>query len=257
MCGRFTLTVPTAADLVAGLGLGELGDAAALEAAHRPRYNVAPRQRAWIVRMRSGMAELVQAEWGLVPRWSKTLDHAGRPINARAETIEDKPSFRVPIARQRCLVVSDGFYEWQSSPEGKRPLWFRPSGGGLLRMGGVFDTWIEVESASRRLSFAVVTTEAGPDVADVHDRMPVVIGERDVETWLTTPPLEAPAPVTDEVRALMRPLPSGALVRSFVSRRVGSVRNDDASVLVDDDAAEGTAPRGTTSTPAARRRRRA
>jgi putative SOS response-associated peptidase YedK len=235
VCGRFTLTIPTYDDLANALGVEVMPGAAEL---YRPRYNVAPTDPSWIVRFDAqGHRELALLSWGLVPRWSKTLTQAGRPINARAETLETKPVFKDSFARRRCVVVSDGFFEWDKSPkrleaEGQpQPLWFRPESGGLLLMAGVWDSW-RTDGGERRVqTFSIVTTAAGPDVEGVHDRMPLVLAGADVDRWLTVPPKDAPAVVTDEVRALIRPAAKGTLVATPVSRRVGNVKNDDPSVL--------------------------
>jgi putative SOS response-associated peptidase YedK len=241
MCGRFTLTVVSVDELVAGLGLPALDAAlrAALEAAHRPRYNVAPRQSAWIVRARDGVRELSQAGWGLVPRWSRAIDHAGRPINARAETIAEKPSFRAPFARKRAIVVADGFYEWAGQGASKRPVRFRASAGGLLRIGAVYDDWIDPADGRALRTFAIVTTGASLDVADVHDRMPLLLQADDaLASWLDVPPLDVPAPVPTHVVELLRPAPAGTLTRAFANKRVGSVKHDDPGLLdVEDEPA--------------------
>ncbi len=231
MCGRFTLTIPTYEDLASALGVEAVPGGADL---YRPRYNVAPTDPAWVIRVGPERnRELALLEWGLVPRWSKSLMQAGRPINARAESIASKPVFRDAVARRRCLVVSDGFYEWDKSGPVKQPLWFRPAGGGVLLMGGVWDSW-RGDDGVRRQTFAIVTTAPNRDVERVHDRMPLVLSGADAEAWLVTVPKDAPASLTDDVRALIRPAPDGALVPTPVSTRVGNVKNDDPSVLVVD-----------------------
>ena len=139
MCGRFTLTIPSYEDLAAALGVDPAPGAADL---FRPRYNIAPTDSTWVVRLGAErQRELALLEWGLVPRWSKTLMQAGRPINARAETLEKKPVFRESLERRRCVVASDGFFEWDKSGPVKQPLWFRPANGGLLLLGGLWDSW--------------------------------------------------------------------------------------------------------------------
>jgi putative SOS response-associated peptidase YedK len=200
VCGRFTLTIPTYEDLASSLGVEAVPGGAEL---YRPRYNIAPTDPAWVVRIGPERTrELALLEWGLVPRWSKTLMQAGRPINARAESIASRPVFKDSLARRRCLVVSDGFYEWDKSGPVKQPLWFRPAGGGILFLGGIWDSW-RGEDGVRRQTFAIVTTAPSHDVERVHDRM-------------------------------LRPAPDGSLVPTPVSTRVGNVKNDDPSVLVPD-----------------------
>lgn len=258
MCGRFTLTIPTYEDLASALGIEPALGASEL---FRPRYNIAPTDSTWVVRLdRERHRELALLEWGLVPRWSKALMQAGRPINARAETLETKPVFRESLARRRCVVVSDGFFEWDKSGPVKQPLWFRPSSGGLLLMGGIWDSW-KTPEGTRRQTFAIVTTAPNRDVAGVHDRMPLVLTGSDVDAWLDVPPREAPAVVTDALRHLIRPPPDGYLTPALVSKRVGSVKNDDASVLLPDAPAVNDAAPGQTlslfdTAPAAKSRRK-
>lgn len=227
MCGRFTLTIPSYEELADALGVVAADPAAA--AAYRPRYNVAPSDPAWIVRMRDGVRELSQSEWGLIPRWSKSAKQAGRPINARAETLQSRPLFRESFERRRCAVASDGFLEWEKTPAGPVPYWFRPSAGGLLLLGGLWDRWFDAAREREVSTFAIVTTEASDDVAATHDRMPLVLTPDTLETWLT---VTAPGA---EVLRLLRPAPRGALGKTRVSRRVGSVKNDDPECLLPGD----------------------
>ena len=231
MCGRFTLTIPSYEDLAAALGVDPAPGAADL---FRPRYNIAPTDSTWVVRLGAErQRELALLEWGLVPRWSKTLMQAGRPINARAETLEKKPVFRESLERRRCVVASDGFFEWDKSGPVKQPLWFRPANGGLLLLGGLWDSW-RTEEGTRRQTFTIVTTAPNREVAPVHDRMPLVLAERDVDTWLDVPPRGAPTAIPDSIRTLIRSAPDGSLVPTLVSKRVGSVKNDDPSILLPD-----------------------
>jgi len=254
MCGRFTLTVPSYEDLAATLGvqagvwaapLG--GPLAEVGASYRPRYNIAPTDPAWVVRMSLGIRELVSANWGLIPRWSKTPMQAGRPINARAESLTSKPMFREAFERRRCLVVADGFFEWEKIGKQRNPLWFQPSSGGLLLMGGLWDEWGDRETGRVVRSFSIVTTSANEDVSFLHDRMPIMLGdEASIATWLSVPANEDDGgAITDNVRALLRPAPAGSLQAKRVSRRVNSVKNDDPSVLEPpevDEKESGTLP---------------
>ena len=231
MCGRFTLTIPTYEDLASALGVEAVPGGAEL---YRPRYNIAPTDPAWVVRIGTERnRELALLEWGIVPRWSKTLMQAGRPINARAESVASKPVFRDSLARRRCLVVSDGFYEWDKAGPVKQPLWFRPASGGILFMGGIWDSW-RGDDGVRRQTFTIVTTAPSRDVERVHDRMPLIVSANDADAWLAYVPKDTPATLGDDVRALIRPAPDGTLVPTAVSTRVGNVKNDDPSVLVPD-----------------------
>ena len=234
MCGRFTLTVPTYELLASSLGIVPSPEQAAL---YRPRYNVAPGNATWILRMRDGVRELSQAEWGLVPRWTKELSGARRPINARGETLRDKPSFRSSYDKRRCVVVSDGFFEWRPGPRGKEPVWFHPKDGGLLLYAGLYDEWRDPEGAELHPTFAVITTTPNELVRPVHDRMPAVLRGDAISRWLEAPldPSTGHAPA--ELDALLTPTSEGVLIALPVSRRVNDVHNDDPSLLRADEPA--------------------
>lgn len=225
MCGRFTLTVPTYEILAQALGIEASAEQAAL---YRPRYNVAPSDAHWVLRMKSGVRELMQASWGLIPHWSKRADQAGRPINARAESIEQKPAFRDAFHTRRSVVVADGFFEWKKEGKERRPIWFTPRGGGLLLLAGLDAKWTDPATGLVRRTFAIVTTTANDVVAPVHDRMPVVLRPDTIDLWMDVSARFGGAPdVTDEVRALLRPAPPDEIVATPVSPRVNSVKNDD------------------------------
>lgn len=195
MCGRFTMTEPDF-DLVCAI-LGVYAEPA-VAAQYRPRFNVAPTDAHVIVRAEKGARRVAVASWGVGER---------RQINARSDTTARRRG-------GRCVVPADGFYEWQGPG---RPIWFRPAAGGLMLMAGV----LEESAAGAR--FAVVTTAANADVAEVHDRMPLILPPAAVDGWLDG------APVGD-----VAGVPEGFLSRTPVSRRVGDVRNDDPSVLAPD-----------------------
>ncbi len=243
VCGRFTLTVPSYEDLAAGLGISFDSQLAAL---YRPRYNIAPTDPCWVLRMTSGVRELSQADWGLIPRFSKTRDQNKLPINARSETLAQKGTFKDSFERRRCVVVADGFFEWEPPPEGsnaqRQPIWFRPRGGGLLSMGGLWDKWVDPATGLERRTFTIVTTRANSDVEPLHDRMPLLLAASDVDTWLSVPARDQPATVSDDVRALIRPAAPGTLDRVRVSARVNSVKNDDP-LCIAPPSAEDLAPR--------------
>lgn len=229
MCGRFTLTVPTYEELAEAFGVPPIAGFAEV---YRPRYNVAPTDTAWVLRMYRGVRELVSSEWGLVPRWSKTKKQAGRPINARSETLETKPLFRDSFERRRCVVAADGFFEWDKTDGGRVPYWFRPAGGGLLLMAGIWDHWVDEASSKKVCTFTILTTSASDDVAPLHDRMPVILARRDLQTWIDAHPDDSLG-VTSEVRALLRPSDPGTLTKVRVSSRVSSVKNDDPECLLE------------------------
>lgn len=225
MCGRFTLTIPSYEELAQALGVAVEPNQAA---AYRPRFNVAPTDAHWILRMRAGVRALMGADWGFIPPWAKHKTDGGRPINARAETLASSPLFRDSVTQRRCVVVADGFYEWQRVGKEKRPIWFHPSEGGLLLMAGVASAWTDPATQLRKSTFSIVTTRANETVAPIHDRMPAVLATPlDVDAWLDT---EARASTSD-VLTLLRPAPESYFRLREVSTRVNSVKNDDSACL--------------------------
>jgi putative SOS response-associated peptidase YedK len=216
MCGRYLLTSP----LESVQALFEVGERPNLGA----RYNIAPTQEVPIVRRtRDGAGrELALVRWGLIPHWAKDEKAGNRMINARAEGIRNKPAFRDAFLRRRCLVPADGFYEWKKIGRTRQPWLIRRRGGGLLAFAGLWEVWRDPHGQSRH-SCTIVTGPANELVADLHDRMPVILAPDDIGRWLEADP--------DEAGALLRPCPAAWLECFPVSRRVGSPANDDADLI--------------------------
>lgn len=214
MCGRYTLSSPT--DLLADL----LELDAVPELA--PRYNIAPTQEAAVVRFdaESGVRSLDLLRWGLIPFWSKDPGIGSRMINARAETVAEKPSFRTSFKRKRCLVVADGFYEWQATGGPKQPFYFRFEGGGPFALAGLWDRWEKGEGEPIE-SFTILTTEPNEVVAPVHQRMPVILDHAGMATWLDPGIEEA-----DRLTPLLGPFPAKGMEGYPVSTYVNSPGND-------------------------------
>ncbi len=218
MCGRYSITSPVEA--LRGLfkfegPLPNLG----------PSYNVAPTQAVPIVRLDSGIRRLVFARWGLIPSWAKEV--FPKPlINARAETVAVKPSFRAAFQRRRCLVPADGYFEWQKKSTGpKQPFNIGLSEGGPFGMAGIWETWLSSDGSEIE-SVAIITCEANAKLAFIHNRMPVIIQPTDYESWLDSQRFGA-----EQVQALLRPA-QGNLLRAYpISRRVNTVSNNDPSLL--------------------------
>jgi putative SOS response-associated peptidase YedK len=178
---------------------------------YRPRYNVGPGQDHWVVRARGDRPILARAHWGLPGRSGQLL------VNARAETVSERPTFRAGFEDGRCLVVADGFFEWDRSGSRPQPWWFRdPAGRGLL--------FAAVQSEGR---FVVITTPANPDVEVFHSRMPALIDSSTSRgawaTWLFGS--------TAEARPLLASAPPGSLRASAVSRRINSIEHDDPACV--------------------------
>jgi putative SOS response-associated peptidase YedK len=223
MCGRYSLTTP-----VEGVrqvfGFLERPNLAA-------RYNIAPTQEVPAVRLEPatpGGADgrhLVMLRWGLIPVWAKDKAIGSRMINARAETVAEKPSFRTAFAKRRCLIVADGFYEWRTEAGAKQPYRAAMVDGRPFAFAGLWEHWTDTSDGSRVESCTIVTTEANELLKPIHPRMPVIVVPADFDAWLDV----ALAP--DAARALLRPYPAELMTVYPVSPRVNSVANDDAALI--------------------------
>jgi putative SOS response-associated peptidase YedK len=231
MCGRFTCTMSDATQLALDLGIE-----ADSFVDYRPRDNIAPTDPHWIVRTKYEDRELLPATWGLVNTWAKDAKRAAAQINARAETLQSKPAFREAFDRRRCVVPADGFFEWTGPKTARRPLWFHRPDRSLLLFAGLYEYWASAPGQWQR-TFTIVTTAANQLMLPIHDRMPVILDERDVDAWL------APRQSLDALRSLLAPAAEDLLVSTAVSPRANSVKNDDAAILdVAAGASFGTAP---------------
>ena len=214
MCGRFTLTDPDA-DIAVQFGLPEIPDTP-------PRYNIAPTQPVAAVRLKAGdeTRELVMLHWGLIPFWAKDPKIGARMINARSETAAQKPSFRAAFRRRRCLVIADGFYEWQKQNGGKQPFFIHLQDGRPFAFAGLWEHW-EGSDASEIESCTLLTTEPNDLLRPVHNRMPVILNPTDYELWLD-PEVQQP----DRIQPLLRPFPAHEMDAYPVSRFVNRPAND-------------------------------
>lgn len=222
MCGRFVLATPP--DRLAEQFDARLGPD--LEEPAAPSWNVAPTMAVLAVAIaRDGERELGRYRWGLVPSFAKDPNVGNRMINARAESLDKNPNYRTAFARRRLLVLADGFYEWRPGPgKSRQPYYYVRSDGAPMAFAGLYELWREPagdRSAPWLRSCTIVTTDAGPDVAPVHDRMPVLLEADAQALWL-----EAAADETAALESVLRPSPPGTLSSWPVDRRVGDARND-------------------------------
>lgn len=228
MCGRFAFYSPHEAVS----RLFGVADAPAVE----PRYNIAPTQFIAAVREREDRRRgLGLLYWGLVPSWSKDRAIGARMINARGETLREKPSFRNAYRRRRCLVLADGYYEWQRSGPVKQPYFISLASGGSFGMAGLWETWSDPAGGDPFESCCIVTTAPAAAVAHVHDRMPVIVDPADYAEWL-----DPANQSVDELDRLLVPSPNPGLNARPVSRRVNDARNQGADLV----APVGPADRG-------------
>jgi putative SOS response-associated peptidase YedK len=222
MCGRFTLTRRDRAELAYELGVPLESLPADV---YKPRYNIAPTDPHWIVRVRYEDRELHPARWGLINSWAKDARRAALQINARAETLANLPPFRDAFRRRRCVVPADGFFEWTGAKEARQPLWFHHPHGDLLLFAGLYETW-EPEPGQRQRTFTIVTTRANSLMAPVHDRMPVILEGGAVDAWLNPRDEDV-----EKLAFLLEPARDGLLTATPVSQRANSVKNDDPSCI--------------------------
>jgi putative SOS response-associated peptidase YedK len=218
MCGRFAFYSPH--DAVARL-FG-VADAPGVE----PRYNIAPTQFVAAVRETGGPREVAMLYWGLVPSWAKEKSIGARMINARSETLAEKPSFRNAYKRRRCLVLADGYYEWQRSGATKQPYFISFAAGEPFGMAGLWERWRDPASGEPLESCCIVTTSPAPAVAHVHDRMPVIIPPGAYAEWLDPDNV-----ATDRLARLLAPCEAPGLQARPVSRRVNDARNQGAGLI--------------------------
>lgn len=214
MCGRYTLSTPVEALP------GEFGLAGPLPEL-RPSYNVAPTQEVPAVVTGSGEGRrLEMLRWGLIPAWADDPGIGARMINARSETVAEKPSFRRAFKERRCLIVADGFYEWQKTNSGKQPYYARMKSGRPFAFAGLWESWNKDGEGGIR-SCTILTTDANDLVGGIHHRMPVILPPEYYEPWLD-PDLREP----DQLLPLLAPYSTNDMEAYPVSRRVNSPSND-------------------------------
>lgn len=216
MCGRFAITLPDDAMAQA------FAAAPANDLPPVPRYNVCPTQPVATVISRAGQRHLGPMRWGFLPRWYGSETDGPLLINARAETIAEKPAFREAARSRRCLIPASGFYEWTKDAEGNRLPWYiRPAQGEMLAFAGVWQVWERGEA--RHVTCAIVTCVANDTMAQIHHRMPVILPPEDWPLWL--------GEAGHGAARLMRPAPEDALRAYRVDARVNSNRAEGAELI--------------------------
>jgi len=226
MCGRFTLRTPLT--VLSQQFLFELGPAAEM-AAVRPRYNIAPTQTIAAVRRleASSPRTLAWLHWGLIPSWAKEAKMAASMINARGETVAEKPAFRSAFARRRCLILADGFFEWKKTGKQRQPFYFRMHDEQPFALAGLWESLRGPAGSdgSPLESCTIITTTANELCRPLHDRMPFILEPCDYDRWLD------PAAARDDLFALIQPYPAEAMKSEPVNPRVNNVRNDDPACV--------------------------
>lgn len=228
MCGRFTLKTPPNQW---GQLLLPLTDTETLDR-WEPRYNIAPTQNILAIVQDPGKPktslenrQLSDLRWGLIPGWATDLAIGNRMINARSETLGEKRSFRGPLENRRCLIVADGYYEWQKQPDGsKQPCWISPIEEGIVLFAGLWETNRRVCEREIR-SCTIITQSANSALSKIHNRMPVHLDEQEAAEWLN------PEFGSAEVQHLLEPSDESPFQVRHVSTHVNNPRHDDSDCL--------------------------
>ncbi|MGE0608592.1 MAG: SOS response-associated peptidase [Pirellulales bacterium] len=217
MCGRFTLRT-SAADVAAALDVPSLP-------LFEPRYNIAPTQNVAVVRQTDDAPrECLPMRWGLVPSWAENPAIGNKLLNARSETAAQKPSFRQAFKRRRCLIPADGFYEWQKQGRQKQPFYIHRADDRPFALAGLWEHWDKSDQVL--LSCTILTTSANGLMAQLHDRMPVILGPDDYAQWLD--PAQDSA---DVLQPLLRPCPDDWLAAYPVSTEVNNPRHQGPELI--------------------------
>lgn len=216
MCGRYTLKTP------AGV-LTERFDIEESSTSITSSYNIAPTQQVATVLAENGKRKLEMLHWGLIPSWAKDPEVGNRMINARAETVAEKPSYRKAFQERRCLILADGFYEWQKTDNGKQPFYIRMEDESPFALAGLWESW---RNGREIRSCTIITTAPNELAASIHNRMPVILHPEDYDMWLD-PDFDEREPLT----SLLKPFPAEAMEAYPVSRRVNKPANNDAGVV--------------------------
>ncbi len=216
MCGRYTLRTPVDP-------LAEQFDLDEYPSSLTTSYNIAPTQEVATVVEEDDKRKLEMFHWGLIPSWAKDPQIGNRMINARAETVHEKPSFRSAFKARRCLILADGFYEWQKADNGKQPFYIHMKDGSPFAFAGLWETW---KNGEELRSCAIITTDANDLMNEIHHRMPVVLHPENYGVWLD-PDFDE----TDPLKDLLKPFPSEETEAYMVSRRVNKPSNNEPSVV--------------------------
>ncbi|NYT07715.1 MAG: SOS response-associated peptidase [Methanomicrobiales archaeon] len=218
MCGRFTITVT--------IGLPERFGVKSAGIRIEPRFNIAPSQPVPVIILpESGERSIMEMVWGLVPHWAEDPSAVRRPINARGESLAERPSFRSPLQRSRCLVPANGFYEWKKAGKVSEPYYIHRKDDGLCAIAGLYDTWRGPDGSLLR-TFVIITTEANSLVSRYHDRMPALLREDDEARWLE------PGRLPDRLVAeILTPYPADLLEAYRVSRQVNDATREGEDLI--------------------------
>lgn len=221
MCGRFTLTI----DPETLQSRFHFSSETFQE--HQPRFNIAPQQLVPVIIQRDGVRSREMMRWGLIPFWAKDASIGNKLINARAETLAEKPGFKHAFKRRRCLIMADGFYEWRKGGGGKKsPVRITLKSEQPFAFAGLWDAW-QPAGGDKILSFTIITTEPNDLIEPIHHRMPVILRDEDEEAWLN-PEMQD----TNHMASFLKPYPAGEMRFYAVSDLVNSPMNDSRQCIL-------------------------
>jgi putative SOS response-associated peptidase YedK len=203
-----------------GIPEREIGD-------YTPRFNIAPTQPYFVLKTTYESREAISATWGLVNSWAIDASRAYKCINAKAETVDNLPSYREAFKRRRCIVPADGFYEWRGSKKMREPLWIHPADEGLILFAGLFEAW-KVQPGEWQTTFTIITTAANRLLEPIHNRMPVILDEAGAADWMNSRESDP-----FSLKRLLVPAPEDLLVVRPASPMVNNVKNEGPELLED------------------------
>jgi len=215
MCGRFALTITRAQTLKERFGIHDVPQTI------QPRYNIAPTQHVPVI-SNDQPHEFSMFKWGLIPHWTKDVSKLRSMINARSETILERPSFREPFRSQRCLIPADSFYEWQQGGRFKRPFRILMQDEHVFSFAGIWDRWQHKGLTTH--TFAIITTEANELIKPIHNRMPVILDKEQEELWLAD---SSPA----QLFSVLKPYDTASMCAHEISSRINSPEHDSPEVI--------------------------
>jgi putative SOS response-associated peptidase YedK len=213
MCGRFE--IHSTLEIIAQIfGIDDL----ALD--YRPSYNIAPSQDILLV-VNNGKRRLIQSRWGFIPSWSKDLSTGYRMINARAESLAEKRSFKTAFEKQRCLVIADGFYEWKKEGATKKPFYIRLKSKQPFGFAGLYNAWTSPDGGEI-ITSTIITTDSNELIQLLHNRMPVIASPDNYDLWL-----DASVHDKDILMPLLKPFPSESMELYAVTQKMNSIKHND------------------------------
>lgn len=219
MCGRYGFSVKNIKEVYNRFEVvSELPD-------YQPRYNIAPGQMNPVI-IKNSPKKITRMFWGLIPFWARDRTIAFKTINARAEDIDKKPSFRKPFQSRRCLIPATGFYDWNKNMDPHIPYFFKLKKEDIFAFAGLYDIWNDPVTKKELFSYTIITTAPNELVAQIHHRMPVILHKEDEEVWL-----EQDFVTPNKLLELLKPFPADEMEVYPVSKEVNNIRIDDARLI--------------------------